>query len=353
MALYNSHRGILCTMLVLIFFAFSFAGFSAPVALTGEIAFTIPWGEGWGRLTFIPEAELGEGMYYGPSAMVVAPDGSLYVYDPAMRRIQSFDPGGKFITGAELGPGIGSVVSLTFGPDKSGSLPALIVADDSGYIAKLDKFGPDPGRASCTQLLKGIICDGWILSGVGAATPGATFVQGRGTFEVPYILCYDADRYRRRFNATDLVPLTPRYYALALDRNGTGVYTSADGQFVIQEIDGYEMQVSREIPINPPAPIVKGRRWTLIGASARGLETVFFLATHSNPAPDEQIYLVSETGNVLGMAKAAIPGGKNPGQYLRHWMRLTSVNYHGDLYVAIPDDKGLVVVRYKPPALGG
>ena len=170
---------------------------------------------------------------------------------------------------------------------------------------------------------------------------------------MPYVQCYNGDRYRRRFNATDLVPLTPRYYALALDRNGTGLYTNADGQLVVQEIDGYEARVSKEIPIDPPAQVGKGSRWTLMGAGARGLETVFFLATHSYPAPDEQIYLVSERGNMLGTAKAALPGGKDPGRYLKHWNRLTAVNYHGDLYVAIPDDTGLVVVRYKLPAAGG
>jgi hypothetical protein len=328
------------------------AGASSPAALTGETIFTILWGDGWGQLKFIPESQLNEGMYYGPAVMGVGPDGNIYVYDPVPRRLQSFLPGGKFDTGAEFGPGLGNVVTVVFGGSKPGDRPPIFVADDRGYIAELNKFGPQAGPASYTQVVKSAVRDGMRLYRLGAATLGPKYVQEGGFREVPYIQCYDGDRYLRRFNATDLVALSSRYYSLDLDRQGEALYVNSKGQLVVQEIDANEAEILREIPLTLPQLGEKQARWHMIGAGVRGLEHVFFFAPHWPVGPDDEICIVSEKGNALGTAKVAIPGGKDRGRYLKLWHHLAAVDFFGNLYLAIPDDKGLAIVRYKLPAAG-
>ena len=332
--------------------AFACSGATSPVALTGETIFSIPWGEGWGQLTFVPEAQLSEGMYYGPSAMTVGPDGHIYVYDPARRRLHSFMPSGRFDTGAEFGPGIGNVVTIVFGVSGPGVRPPIFVADDAGYIAKLNAFRVEAGSTGYARVLEHGLNTGASLCRLGMVTPGKAFLAVSGVSETPYIQCFEADRYLRRFNATDLVALAPRYYGLALDRHGKDLYVNAEGQYVVQEIDGFEAQVSREVPLTLPQIPEKRSRWHLFGAGAQGVDAVFFFAPHWPLRANDPIYAVSEKGNIMGAAKAALPDGEEPGRYLRNWNHHAVVDFFGNLYLAVPTDNGLAIVRYQLPAAG-
>lgn len=323
-----------------------------PVSLAGETIFTIPWGEGRGKLTFVPETQLSEGMYYGPTAMNVGPDGSIYLYDPIQRQLHRFLAHGQFDTGTRVDPNFGGVGMIVIESTRPGVNPSVVIANEAGNIARLDPFGPKAGPTGHTPILKGAINAGASLSRLGMATPGPTFLEVAGTFETAYIQCYEGNSYLRKFNATDLVSLFPRYYGLALDRHGKDLFVNSEGQHMVQEIDGYEAQVSREIPLTLPQIPERKSRWRLFGAGARGVDVVLYFAPHWPLQSNDPIYAVSASGNIVGTVRASLPDGKEPGRYLRLWNHLAAVDFSGNLYLAIPSENGLAIVRVKMPVAG-
>lgn len=324
--------------------------------LKGEVVFTIPWGNEWGKLKFVGEGELSEATYEGPEAMLVSPARDIYVYDGIPRRLHKFAADGKFITGGEIGKGVG-VEGLTYGPVRTaGAGRPIIVFDQFGYIGILDKLMDKPGPVKSTELARGAIAEGTnvIRVLVGA---GGVYVEERGLRDkMPYVRLYDGASYDQRFEVVDLTFAEMYYYGLELDRGIDKLYSPAANQVVVHRIDPAETTVMKKITLTLPELSDKRARWCLLGA-AEGPDpngpALFYFNNHGKPWADDLIHVVSEDGKVIGTAKVAIPDGEDRGRYLKRWNHFLSVHWSGTLYMGIPDKNGFVVVRYKLPGRGG
>lgn len=325
----------------------------AAPELSGELVFTIPWGDKWGTLKFISEAELSEAMYTGPSAMAVTPTGQVYIYDEWTRRLQRFNAQGALMGGAQFDRKVPGITFIALGRQRpDGSQPIVLVSDNNRYIGRLSQLPEKPGPASPSQLLKGSIAPGTMIYRVGVLNFASLFVEEGGMSEaLSYIRQFDGDSYRQRYEAVDLVPWGPWYYALASDRTATKLYQPAEGQLTVLQIDGGEGGVTKEITIAAPPLEDKRLRWHLIGAGGgRGAEQVFFLAKHWPVWADDEIYAVFGD-SILGYAKVAVPGVEEKDRYLELWTHFACVADNGNLYLGIPSKKGFAVVRYKAPTI--
>lgn len=349
----NISMVICVAFLCLVFGASSVSGQTdTPVPqLKGEVVFTVPWGDVWGKLRL--EKDMSEGWDEGPEAMLVSSTRELYIYNGSTRRLHKFALDGKFITGGEIGRDVG-VDNLTVGSVKSGARP-IVVFDQFGYIGTLDKLADKPGPVIVTQRAKGAVLERTHVSRV-LVGRGKVYVEERGIQdEMSYVRCYEGSYYHRRFEIVDLTFAEIWYYGLELDRGCDKLYSPAVNQVVIQRIDPAEATVLKEITLTLPDLNDKLERWHLLGAAEgqASRPAVFYFNKHEKPWANDLIHIISEDGQVIGTAKVAIPGSTDTtkpfGRGLNH---LLTVSWDGILYLGIPDTNGLVIVRYKLPGRG-
>lgn len=324
-------------------------------AMKAELLFTIPWGDKWGQLKFVPEEELKEATYAGPSSLLVTPPGDLYIYDPGSRRLQRFGPDGIYQAGIQFEPGFRRELTiLALGSLRADRTRPLIVADESGFVAQLEPPASSAEPARPKELLKGVIGQTTTVSRIGTINPAGLLVEERGLLDpMAYLRFYEGTSYRRRFEAVDLVQSDPWYYALAVDRALGGLYLRNSDKpgtqvVTVQRIDGYEQKVAEEIPLTLPIIEDGNRRWHLLGAGQRSGGAVFFLSARRPVFEGDEIYAVS-TDRILGVAKISLPDATEQDRYIRRWNYLVGVSYTGALYVGIPTKTGYVVMRYTLP----
>ncbi|MDO8683293.1 MAG: hypothetical protein Q7N50_07430 [Armatimonadota bacterium] len=346
----TTSSGIACFALIALFClaGAAFGQATSPLPeLAGEVMFTIPWGEDWGKLKFISEKDLSEATYSGPEAMFVA--GDIYLYDPIPRRLSKFGADGKFLTGAQLTGGGLPIRWMGEGPSSKGAIP-ILTFDGFDYMGKLDELPATPGPLSLTQIKSAAFAVRTRVHRVGAIKH-SIFVEQSGSSDImPYICQYGEDRLYRRFEAVDLTPLYPWYYALALDYGCAKLFSPVPNQVVLQQIDASEGTVVKESILTLPEVMDKADRWHLVGATRTDGGTVFLFTRRWPVWADDLIYVISEKGIVIGTAKVAVPGGIERGQYLKSWNHHVSVMMNG-LYIGVPENKGFTIVRYKIPTV--
>lgn len=321
--------------------------------MRSTVLFTIPWGDSWGNIKYVPVEQLSEADYRGPSAMLADTRGGIYILDAWQRRLQRFGPKGQWEACAQLPANIGEIECMVLGSTTDGDDATVVVADDAGYIASIDKMGKTADAARTTQMLKGVIASGTTVHRIGANSPGGIFVEESGIGDrLPYVRYFDLGGvYDHRIEVVDLVYSSPYYYGLALDRTASALYANPEsGSLMLREIDaGAGGGVVRtEIPINIPQIKDKGSRWHLIG-SGRLYGSVFYLSKSYPISAGAEVYAVTEKGDVVGVAKVGIPGQTDSDSYLKHWRHLTSVAWNGDMYLGIPSKQGFVIVKYDSP----
>ncbi len=321
--------------------------------MRSTVLFTIPWGDSWGNIKYAPVEQLSEADYRGPSAMLVDTRGGVYIFDAWQRRLQRFGPKGQWVAGAQLQANIGEIECMVLGSATAGDDATVVVADNAGYIASIDKMGKTADAARTTQMLKGVIARGTTVHRIGASSPGGIFVEESGIGDrLPYVRYFDLGGvYDHRIEVVDLVYSSPYYYGLALDRTASALYTNPEsGSLILLEIDAGAGGgvVRKEIPINIPQIKDNGSRWHLIGAG-RLYGSVFYLSKSYPMSAGAEVYAVTEKGDVVGVAKVGIAGQVDSDSYLKHWRHLTSVAWNGDMYLGIPSKQGFVIVKYDSP----
>lgn len=344
----NTTRKLVCRAMAMSWLAtVAWSGCGAAVEMNGEVLYTIPWGDDWGQLKLVSAEELSEATYSGPSAMLATAGGDVYIYDTETRRLQRFSKDGKFSAGAQFPQWFSEPEQMVLcRPTPQGTQPLILVCYDQ--VFQLEKLDAQPGAASLTEPLKGALAARTRVLRVGAAS-WTLYVEECGRDDrIPYVRRYEGARYVRRFEITELVSYASWYYGLAVDCD-TGVLQSPAGELSLKEIAASEGTIDRTIMLRLPDIEDKRLRWHLIAAGSLAEQKLFFFVKRLSVRSDEEVLVVTESGETHATARLTLPNGLNQDSQFRQWNRLVSVTEMGDLYFGLPTDTGFAVVRYRLP----